>query len=583
MTTPRIRIGIVLSCLLLAACNGRGPVEEQASDDDQEPAVKLMDEEQRQYIWEIEHHGNVLNRVAFPALADALKRNDAKAMREKLAGNFTGWKLVDPKKVSLDNDFVHVLRLADAGKRERVNGDQFIAMLLEERKLFAHSLNGVKFAVMKLRPTRDRDLDSPWEGTAQLRMWGEKEPGRPAEVVIYLKYLTVRPTKKGVAKGKWLTECAVTQSQSGWAEHFLMKDVARERGLDPAVLMDSWTVDHSFAVTGGVYLCDYDRDGIMDVLITDARGNYMYKGLPGGKFKDVTTEVGLPKLPAEGRYTSFCAAWADLDGDGWPDLILGKSIYKNVEGPNGRRFKNVTSQSNLNITPDVAGIAVADYDGDGLVDLYAVRPGQGKSSSWIKGKSGRTMGNQLYRNLGNWQFEDVTAKTGTSGDLRSTFTAVWLDVNNDGKPDLFVPNEFGDGVLYVNKGDGTFEPHPLAQPPSDFGTMGVTCGDIAGTGNIDIYCANMYSKAGSRVIGNVRPDTYPKDIMDKMLTFPKGSQLHLNRGGLRFDQLGKDLQVNDAGWAYGPALVDLDNDGWLDIYATCGFHSIPSKRSEPDG
>src|SRR5262249_53460885 len=137
----------------------------------------------------------------------------------------------------------------------------------------------------------------------------------------------------------------------------------------------------------------------------------------------------------------------------------------------------------------------------------------------------------------------------------------------------------------------------LTDSPCDFGTMGATCGDVNNDGNIDIYCGNMYSKAGSRVIKNVRDGTYPKQIMDKMRTFVRGSQLHLNQGvgsqgtGDRkasgavptptFEQKGQEWQVHDAGWAYGPALIDLDNDGWLDIHATCGF--ISRSRSEPDG
>jgi enediyne biosynthesis protein E4 len=175
----------------------------------------------------------------------------------------------------------------------------------------------------------------------------------------------------------------------------------------------------------------------------------------------------------------------------------------------------------------------------------------------------------------------VTSKSGTGGDERSTFTALWFDANNDGKPDLYVPNEFGDGVLYINQGNGTFRPTSLAKGACDFGTMGATCGDIDNDGNIDLFCGNMYSKAGSRVISNVRPGTYPEDVMARIRSFVKGSELHLNRGGTGFEQKGRDWQVADAGWSYGPALVDLDNDGWLDIYATCGY--ISRSRTEPDG
>ena len=69
--------------------------------------------------------------------------------------------------------------------------------------------------------------------------------------------------------------------------------------------------------------------------------------------------------------------------------------------------------------------------------------------------------------------------------------------------------------------------------------------------------------------------------MARMRTYSTGSQLHRNRGGLNFEKKGTEWQIADVGWAYGPALVDLDNDGWLDIYATCGF--ISQDRSKPDG
>src|SRR5207248_4063644 len=169
----------------------------------------------------------------------------------------------------------------------------------------------------------------------------------------------------------------------------------------------------------------------------------------------------------------------------------------------------------------------------------------------------------------------------TAGGRRTTFSAVWFDADNDGWPDLHVINEFGTGVLLMNKGDGTFREVALGEGPNDFGSMGVTCGDIDNDGNIDLYIANMYSKAGTRIIGNVLPDTYPPDVMAKMRQFVAGSQLWRNQGireegvirqgsGVRkpeFEPLGKEYGVAAVGWAYGAALVDLDNDGWLDLYA----------------
>jgi len=117
--------------------------------------------------------------------------------------------------------------------------------------------------------------------------------------------------------------------------------------------------------------------------------------------------------------------------------------------------------------------------------------------------------------------------------------------------------------------------------PNDFGTMGLTCGDVNNDGKIDFYLANMYSKTGARIIANLRPDAYPEPIMATMRRFVSGSQLYLNRGALRFEPVGQAYQMNDVGWAYGPALADLDNDGWLDLFATSGF--ITADPNEPDG
>ncbi|MHB1426519.1 MAG: FG-GAP repeat domain-containing protein, partial [Gemmataceae bacterium] len=333
-------------------------------------------------------------------------------------------------------------------------------------------------------------------------------------------------------------------------------------------------------ISGGVYLCDYDRDGILDLLITDVTGHVLYKGQPGGKFEDVTFKVGLPRITSLQSGSDILAAFADLDGDGWEDLILGNHFYRNEKG---QHFTDVTWQTNLRLPAEAFGIALADYDRDGRIDLYVIRAGKegDKVDSWIEGRNGGSTGNYLWRNLGNWRFRDVTAESGAGGDRRSTFSAVWFDADNDGWPDLYVINEFGNGVLLRNEGNGRFSAHLLVEGAGDYGSMGLTCGDIDNDGHIDLYVANMYSKAGNRIIGNLRPDTYEPEPMARLRSLVAGSQLYRNRGGLRFDPVGPKYQVSAIGWAYGAALVDLDNDGWLDLYATCGY--ISKSRSEPDG
>jgi hypothetical protein len=536
---------------------------------------------QSEYLWDIEGHGNKLARTNYglKALGNALSRADKKALENILADNFQGQVLGKPiEEIRVANDFCDVIRQQEGqAPREKVNREQFIGRLLQLREIFQQPPK-IGIALMKLAPVQKEDLQGLWRGSCQVRMYGETAPGKPAEVILYLEYTVPEPSEENLTKSGWLRQAALVQVQVAKAPHYLFRDVTAASGIDTKRLHDNWRPENKGnlkANTGGVYLFDFNRDGILDILVVDVNGSALYQGLPGGKFRDVTAEVGLP-TSADNQ--AEAVAVADLDGDGWEDIIMGGHIYQNVQG---KQFEDVTVLSNLKLPRDAVGIALADYDRDGLVDLYITRPGDRKKDSWLTGQSGDpNKGNQLWKNLGHWRFRNVTEKSRTGAGNRSTFSAVWLDANNDGWPDLYVINEFGNGVLLINNQDGTFREQLMAQG-GDFGSMGVTCGSIENDDNIDIYCANMYSKAGTRVIGNVEPGTYPDDIMDKIRSFVKGSQLWKNRGGAKFEPMAQKYQINSVGWAYGPALVDLDNDGFLDLYATAGF--VSQSRTEPDG
>jgi hypothetical protein len=542
-----------------------------------------LGEDERAYLWDIEHHGNVLTKYGFAPLAAALLASDAAALDRLLAADFTASQPRQARQAHLHSDVLDVTRSSEDGGASRLLDRQgFIAELLSWRRPYGQQVKA-KLALMTLSPVERGVQAGLWQGTAQLRLWGEVEKGKPAEVIAYLRYRLVEPTKERLQQGKWLSSCAVMQVQVGTAQRYLFREVARQRGIDPGQFHDDWNCESPQMNGGGAFACDFNRDGIIDLLVTDTNRIALYQGVAGGQFSDVTGRLGLPVHPTAQDSGNTRACFVDLDGDGWEDLILGSTVYRNIQG---ERFEPMGPECNL-VLSDYTAIAVADYDGDGLMDLYVTRAGAPKAGSWLTGRTGSRGGNSLYRNKGNWQFDDVTRAAGVDGGKRSSFTAVWLDADNDSRPDLYVINEFGDGVLYRNQGRGpdggpaTFQSVALAPPPCDFGAMGVVAGDIDNDGNIDIYSADMYSKAGKRVIGNLSPTAYPESIVARMRTFVTGSQLHRNLGDLKFEQLGQAWQVNDCGWAYGPALADLDNDGFLDLYATCGF--ISRDRTEPDG
>jgi len=537
----------------------------------------LLDEDERRYLWEIEHHGQILSQRGFPVLAQALRRPDPAALHQILAAEFRGAFPQQPRQIVVD-DFVKVQRLEDSGHPpEPLGATEWVQRLLDYRGRFATEPK-VQVSLITLTPPSRHEWEGLWTCSVVVRFCGEVGTAAPAEIVLWMSMQISRPSDSAFAQPGWIHESRITQILEAQSPRYLLRDAAVERGIRVSHLHDNWKNRGKQPSTGGAYLTDFNRDGFIDLLVTDLNGTQLYEGRPNGHFQPVISPVNdvliTPDYPL--------AAFVDLDGDGWDDLILARRIFHNQPDPaGGRRFVNVTYRTNWTIPAKASQILVVDYDRDGRLDLYLTFPGTPKVGSWVTGRSGDDRGNILLRNRGDWQFEDVTSKSGIGGGNRSCFTAVWFDVNNDAWPDVYVINEFGNGVLLVNQGDGTFREQLLSDQPMDFGSMGATCGDIDNDGYLDLYVANMYSKAGTRVIGNLRPDAYAPEVMSALRRFVTGSQLWRNRGDLSFEAVGEAWRVHAVGWAYGPALVDLNNDGFLDIYATAGF--ISQDRDEPDG
>src|SRR5262245_56036184 len=177
----------------------------------------------------------------------------------------------------------------------------------------------------------------------------------------------------------------------------VFEDVTAASGIDFTYRNGEDTADHLSileSLGGGVGLIDYDGDGLLDVFLPGGGGFAgpdkkeivghpckLYRNLGGGKFKDVTAEVGLDKL-AGGKpwFYTHGVAVADFDRDGWPDLLVtgwrGVALFRNVpvdpdDPRKGRRFQDVTAQAGLDKGIEWATSAAwADLDGDGWPDLY---------------------------------------------------------------------------------------------------------------------------------------------------------------------------------------------------------------------
>ena len=308
----------------------------------------------------------------------------------------------------------------------------------------------------------------------------------------------------------------------------------------------------------GSLFADYDNDGYLDLYITrggwsGAAENTLYHNNGDGTFSDVTHAAGVAD-----PQSSFCAAWADYDNDGYLDLYIADGVigdgaanvlyHNNGDGT----FTNTAESAGVANTGNSLGTAWGDYDKDGHIDLHVVNFGQS---------------NVLYRNNGDGTFTDVTPTTGMNIPVTDAFVTFFLDVDNDADLDIFISNSGSfrafiagqitgtaphDGdrqVLYRNNGDGTFtdvtRESGLYQA---FGAMGANFGDIDSDGYLDIYLAT-----GAPQMGRLERDA-----------------LFRNNGDGTFTDATFALGLGNIGKGHGVTFGDVDTDGDVDIYVPVG-------------
>ncbi len=213
------------------------------------------------------------------------------------------------------------------------------------------------------------------------------------------------------------------------------------------------------------------------------------------------------------------------------------------------------------------GIALIDYDGDGLLDVYAV------SAFDLDERNGRARiphRNALYRNLGGLKFRNVAAEAGV--DLAAWGYGVCAgDYDDDGRLDLYVTN-YGQNVLYRNRGDGTFEDATARAGVASSGwSTGCAFFDADGDGDLDLYVAR-YVTAPEEEVASPGRFLIWRGIAKVMLGpagLPGAADIYYeNMGNGRFEERTEARGLTDTTRAYGFGVLatDYDGDGWTDLF-----------------
>jgi len=240
----------------------------------------------------------------------------------------------------------------------------------------------------------------------------------------------------------------------------------------------------------------------------------------------------------------------------------GTSIVLNLLKPTPVPFQHIDGSSGKRyvVEPMTAGLALFDYDGDGLIDIYFLNGAPLPGTPNVDPPPT----NRLYRNLGDWRFVDVT-EFAQVGDTGYGLGVVAGDVDNDGDLDLYVSN-FANDVFYINNADGTFTEAAGESGLDDGGRFGagVCMLDIDNDGNLDLYCANYqyfsFDKHFQQTIGDYQYHPGPHDFP------PADDLLFRSNGDGTFTDVSASsgIRVKPAP-GMGVVSADFDGNGAADI------------------
>lgn len=343
---------------------------------------------------------------------------------------------------------------------------------------------------------------------------------------------------------------------------------------------------------GGVF--DFNRDGLLDLILVDsgdpkvrAAGgaadrppvgcNRIYQQTRPGKFRDVTTELGLN---ASGYGCGL--AIADVNNDGFDDLFFSNfgddTLWIN-EG--GKRFRNVTTESGLRNPSWGTSATFLDYDRDGLLDLFVTNyvsylpetrcSEANAAEDFCSPQVFDSTVDRLFRNEsrdGKIRFRDVTAETGIASKKGPGLGVIARDFNRDGYPDLYVANDGQANFLWINQGGKSFTDQAgltgcaMGLQGEAQAGMGIAEADLDFNGVEDIVVTHIDGETNAAYLGS-------------LVDTDSGQQLfYTESGGARGVQ-----KISKPMTGFGVALPDLDNDGDQDMLTVNG--RVTRRTREP--
>ncbi len=386
--------------------------------------------------------------------------------------------------------------------------------------------------------------------TVALAACGGKPPSSPAQAASGPPWFEEQAAARGL----------VFTHRSGHRDRFLLPEI----------------------MGGGVALFDMDGDGDLDAYLVQsgnvriptekASGNRLFRNRGDGRFDDVTSGSG-----ADAAGYGMGVAAGDYDNDGDTDLYvtnLGPNVLLQNDGSG--RFRDVTAAAGVAGSGWSMSAAFLDYDADGWLDLFVTRYIDWSPSSELECYSltgvpdycaprnyDAPTSDLLFHNRGDGTFSDVSARAGLQTAVGNGLGVVAADFDADGRIDVFVANDGTPNHLWMNQGDGRFTDTALVAgvaidlDGAPKAGMGVHAADVDADGDEDLLVVNLDTES----------DSFFRN--DGRFFVDAAAAAGLRMASRRFTR-------------FGMAMLDFDNDGYLDLYEANGRVGLQSERFSED-
>ncbi|MCH7728692.1 MAG: VCBS repeat-containing protein, partial [Planctomycetes bacterium] len=326
-----------------------------------------LSKEKQKWVWDSEHATFELETHFGKPFTNALKLRAHQKLQQYFVDGFVAELPLNSDRDVREKGAIREERLRSQNEVTAANATKVIDYFLSLLENF-ETIDRIKFRVLKIK--KENPANDLWSTKTLLAVAGSDQRG-PIELEVLSQVEFRFADDAEILGGKILESWRVTGETIRHCSQILMEEVTDSVGLADLPIHDNWKEKYNWTNHFQIAVEDFDRDGFPDIAVANHnRPALLLRSIQGKRFENVAQSMGI--RPRKTKGVNFLVGWIDYDNDGFPDLLMNGTLYRNVHGT---RFEDVTVASGLSFQYNPFGCIIADYDCDGWLDMYVLYEG----------------------------------------------------------------------------------------------------------------------------------------------------------------------------------------------------------------